>query len=61
MRLISATVGPIKSIEKAADVKINDGVTVLVGMNESGKTVFLQALQKSDDVLGIDKFDPVDD
>lgn len=30
-------------------------------MNESGKTVFLQSLQKSRDVLGIAKFDPIDD
>jgi hypothetical protein len=61
MRLVSAEVGPIKSIEKLIDVKIEESVTVLVGMNESGKTVFLQALQKSDDVFGIAKFDPVDD
>ena len=61
MRLVSATVGPIKSIEKAAEVEIDPEVTVLVGMNESGKTVFLQALQKSDDVLGLEKFNPVDD
>jgi hypothetical protein len=61
MRLVSANVGPIKSIEKPIDVKIEERVTVLVGMNESGKTVFLQALQKSDDVFGTAKFDPVDD
>ncbi|MBR0982378.1 AAA family ATPase [Bradyrhizobium liaoningense] len=61
MRLLSAAVGPIKSIEKVTEVKIEEKVTVLVGMNESGKTVFLQALQKSDDVLGFAKFNPVDD
>lgn len=61
MRLISANVGPIKSIETAVDVKIEERTTVLVGMNESGKTVFLQALQKSDDVLNIASFDYVDD
>jgi predicted ATP-binding protein involved in virulence len=61
MRLVSANVGPIKSIEKPVNVKIEERVTVLVGMNESGKTVFLQALQKSDDVFGTAKFDPVDD
>lgn len=61
MRLVSAIVGPIKSIEKPVEVPIDSEITVLVGMNESGKTVFLQALQKSDDVLGVAKFDHVDD
>jgi hypothetical protein len=61
MLLVSAEVGPFKSVEKAEEVEIEDGVTVLVGMNEAGKTVFLQALQKSDDVFDIEKFKPVDD
>jgi predicted ATP-dependent endonuclease of OLD family len=61
MRLVSAKVGPYKSIEKPIDVQIGSGVTVFVGMNESGKTVFLEALQKSDDVFGLAKFDHVDD
>jgi hypothetical protein len=42
-------------------VKIDNAVTVLVGMNESGKTVFLESLRKSDDVLGLASFDPVED
>jgi hypothetical protein len=61
MKLVSAHVGPIKSIENAVDVKVEEKTTVLVGMNESGKTVFLQALQKSADVLRTAKFDYVDD
>lgn len=61
MLLVSAKVGPFKSIDTPQEVEIEDRVTVLVGMNEAGKTVFLQALQKSGDVLGAEKFVPVDD
>ena len=46
MLLISSTVGPFRSISSAQLVQIDPTVTVLVGMNEAGKTVFLQALQK---------------
>lgn len=61
MLLVSTKVGPFKSISEPQNVLIDDEVTVLVGMNESGKTVFLQSLQKSNDALGFAKFDPVDD
>ncbi|MFO0807583.1 MAG: AAA family ATPase [Gemmataceae bacterium] len=61
MLLASAKVGPFKSINQAQTVAIDDHVTVLVGMNEAGKTVFLQALDKSNDALGLAKFDPVED
>ena len=61
MHLVSATIGPFKSIEKAEPVKIEQGVTVLVGMNESGKTVFLEALLKSEDIFDRAKFDYIDD
>ncbi len=61
MKLVRAKVGPIKSIEKTTDVLIDDRTTVLVGMNESGKTVFLQALQKTDDIFGLTEFHYVDD
>lgn len=61
MFLVSAKVGPFKSIDKPQTVAIDKEVTVLVGMNESGKTVFLQALQKSKDASGIAGFDPVAD
>ena len=30
-------------------------------MNEAGKTIFLQAIEKSNDALGVASFDPVDD
>ena len=61
MFLVSAKVGPFKSINEPQTVNIEETITVFVGMNESGKTVFLQALQKSRDALKVAKFDPVPD
>ena len=61
MLLKSAKVGPFKSINEPQDVMIDDAVTVLVGMNEAGKTVFLQSLEKSNDALGLASFNPVED
>lgn len=61
MQLVSAKVGPFKSISEPQDVSIDKEITVLVGMNEAGKTVFLQALHKSVDALKVAKFEPVDD
>lgn len=61
MLLVSAKVGPFKSINEPHPVNIDPEVTVLVGMNESGKTVFLSALEKTYDVLGLAEFDPIYD
>lgn len=61
MLLVSAKVGPFKSINEPQTVSIDPDITVLVGMNESGKTVFLSALEKTYDVLGLAKFDPTPD
>jgi len=61
MQLVSAKVGPFKSINDPQEVLIDQEITVLVGMNEAGKTVFLQALHKSADALKQAKFEPVDD
>lgn len=61
MLLVKAKVGPFRSISVQQTVEIDPAVTVFVGMNESGKTVFLKALCKSADALGDDKFDPIDD
>jgi predicted ATP-dependent endonuclease of OLD family len=61
MFLISAEVGPFKSVNVPQTVKIDSETTVFVGMNEAGKTVFLQALEKSNDALGLAKFNAVDD
>lgn len=61
MFLKSAEVGPFKSINNSQKVAIEPTVTVFVGMNEAGKTVFLRALEKSADVFGDAIFEPVDD
>lgn len=61
MILISTKVGPFRSINTVQDVAIDDDVTVLVGMNEAGKTVFLKALHKAQDALDLEKFNPTDD
>jgi recombinational DNA repair ATPase RecF len=42
-------------------VAVDPAVTVLVGMNEAGKTVLLKALQKSADALGEESFEPIED
>ncbi|MBI6851232.1 AAA family ATPase [Pseudomonas cichorii] len=61
MILTKAAVGPYRSINTSQSVAIDPYVTVLVGMNEAGKTVFLKALHKSDDALGVESFNPTDD
>ncbi len=61
MLLVSAEVGPFKSINNPQVVDIGPTVTVLVGMNEAGKTVFLQALEKSADALAVAGFDHISD
>ncbi|CRM00454.1 MULTISPECIES: ATP-binding protein [Pseudomonas] len=61
MKLVSATVGPFRSINEPQTVSIDPEVTVLVGMNEAGKTVFLKALHKTNDALGKESFSITDD
>lgn len=61
MKLVSAKVGPFRSINTEQTIAIDPEVTVFVGMNEAGKTVFLKALHKSNDAMGIEKFNPVED
>jgi AAA15 family ATPase/GTPase len=61
MQLVRAAVGPFKSIEESGTVSIDPDVTVLVGMNEAGKTAFLQALSKTNSIEPSTKFDPVED
>jgi predicted ATP-dependent endonuclease of OLD family len=61
MFLVSAKVELFKSINTPQTVQIDNEVTVLVGMNEAGKTVFLKALEKSNDAQGVAKFYPVSD
>lgn len=61
MMLVSAKVGPFRSITTEQFVTIDPEVTVLVGMNEAGKTVFLKALHKSADATESEKFDHIED
>ena len=61
MKLVNALIGPFRSINSQQTLNVDEQVTVLVGMNEAGKTVLLKALQKSYDALAEDKFDPIED
>lgn len=61
MFLISAKIESFKSINTPQTVSIDEKVTVLVGMNEAGKTVFLKALEKSNDAQKLSKFNLVSD
>jgi hypothetical protein len=61
LKLKSARLGPFRSINTAQDLSIDPKVTVLVGMNEAGKTVALKALYKSRSAIGDEKFDLVED
>lgn len=60
VNLIEAQVWKYKSIEDSTPVNISNGVTVLVGKNESGKTAFLEALNKARP-LGKETFNHVND
>lgn len=60
LKLIEARVWKYKSIEDSTPVEVSEGVTVLVGKNESGKTAFLEALNKSRP-LGKEKFNHIND
>lgn len=44
--LVEATVNKYKSFSKPQTIKFDEKITTLVGMNESGKTAFLEALAK---------------
>ncbi|MGN7918867.1 AAA family ATPase [Lysobacter sp. 22409] len=61
MILVTAFVGPFRSINSQQEIEIDEKVTVLVGMNEAGKTVFLKALEKARDALGAEDFEPTED
>jgi predicted ATP-dependent endonuclease of OLD family len=61
MKLVKAEIYKFRSINTNQSVDIDAQVTAFVGMNEAGKTVFLRALNKTNDALGLDEFKPVDD
>lgn len=50
MELIEARVHNFKSIDDSEVVKIDPNVTIIVGQNESGKTAFLQAMNKANSI-----------
>lgn len=61
MQLTSAEIGPFRSINTTQSLSVDPAVTVLVGMNEAGKTVLLKALHKAVDALAQDSFNPIED
>lgn len=61
MLLTKVDLGPFRSINVSQTCTIDPHITVLVGMNEAGKTVFLQGIHKSSDALGSEKFDVIED
>ena len=46
MKLIKAVIHKYKSFETDQEFKLNKDITILVGMNESGKTSALEAIAK---------------
>ncbi|OQP62770.1 hypothetical protein A3860_25995 [Niastella vici] len=46
IKLIEVTINKYKSFQSYQTIKIEDDITVLVGMNEAGKTVLLEAMAK---------------
>jgi hypothetical protein len=61
MKLVSAAVGPFKSFDRAVPVALEKQVTAIVGVNEAGKSAFLQAIHKAlGQGTGV-RFEPVQD
>jgi energy-coupling factor transporter ATP-binding protein EcfA2 len=61
MRLTKARIRKYRSIQDTGEFEIENGKTILVGPNEAGKTVILQALQQLHAPEGIEGFDPLRD
>lgn len=61
MRLNKACVRMYRSIRDTGEFEVENGKTILVGPNEAGKTVILQALQQLHAPPGVDGFDPLRD
>lgn len=61
MRLSKARIRMYRSIRDTGEFEVETGKTILVGPNEAGKTVILQALQQLNPPPGIEGFDPLRD
>lgn len=61
MKLIKARVQNYRSIRDTGEFEIEELKTIMVGPNEAGKTVILQALQKLNRPEGVDGFDDIRD
>ena len=61
MRLSKARVQSYRSIRDTGWFDVEEAKTILVGPNEAGKTVLLQALQQINAPEGIAGFDPLRD
>ena len=61
MRLSKARVRKYRSIRDTGWFNVESGKTILVGPNEAGKTVVLEALQQLNPPEGTKEFDPIRD
>lgn len=61
MKLIKARIQNYRSIKDTGEFTIEELKTILVGLNEAGKTVILQALQKLNRPEGVEGFDEIRD
>lgn len=61
MILTKVEIGPFRSINSSQECTIDPRITVLVGMNEAGKTVFLQGIHKACDALKSESFNVTED
>lgn len=61
MRLLKAQVWKYRSIRDTGEFEVDSKKTILVGPNEAGKTVLLQALQQIKPPAGVRKFDALRD
>src|SRR3990172_9002883 len=61
MRLSKVRVQCYRSIRDSGWFDIEDAKTILVGPNEAGKTILLEALQQVNPPQGVHRFDPLRD
>ncbi|MBF4442881.1 AAA family ATPase, partial [Vibrio anguillarum] len=59
MRLVKARVQNYRSIIDTGEFEVEKLKTILVGPNEAGKTVLLQALQQLNKPNDVNDFDPL--